>query len=131
MLFLRATSFHFISVSATAFFFCCREEDERLASKRAAAAMSSAAEEGKAAEGEKDGVAATTDESDKKKPRTLLEAAKELRKATENMDANTVKQMRAKEEEHRMLREANQVRCCQPLCFFHRVSNHLHPFRNS
>lgn len=48
-------------------------------------------------------------EEPKKKPRTLLEAAMELRKATENMDAATIKQMKATEEEHRMLREANQV----------------------
>ncbi|CAN0009673.1 unnamed protein product [Scytosiphon promiscuus] len=83
-----------------------REEDERMASKRAAAAISSAAD------GEKDGnttEAAGPGEEGGKKPRTLLEAAKELKKATANMDAGTIKQMKAKEEEHRMLKEANQV----------------------
>lgn len=86
-----------------------REEDERMASKRAAAAISSAdAADG---EGDEDGAepGAGPGEAGSKKPRTLLEAAKELKKATANMDAGTIKQMRAKEEEHRMLKEANQV----------------------
>lgn len=78
-----------------------------MASKRAAAAISSAADE------DKDGTpkeATGPGEEGGKKPRTLLEAAKELKKATANMDAGTIKQMKAKEEEHRMLKEANQVR---------------------
>lgn len=80
-----------------------------MASKRAAAAISSAADgDGDGDEGDK-APAADPDEEGSKKPRTLLEAAKELKKATANMDAGTIKQMRAKEEEHRMLKEANQV----------------------
>lgn len=93
-----------------------REEDERMASKRAAAAISSAADGdgGGGGDGDGDGdeeaaLAAGPGEEGGKKPRTLLEAAKELKKATANMDAGTIKQMRAKEEEHRMLKEANQV----------------------
>ena len=84
-----------------------REEDERMASKRAAAAISSSAADG---DGDEEAAApAGPGEEGGKKPRTLLEAAKELKKATANMDAGTIKQMRAKEEEHRMLKEANQV----------------------
>lgn len=87
-----------------------REEDERLASKRAAAAISSASPDGEAGDGDGDDKeAAGPGEEGGKKPRTLLEAANELKKATANMDAGTIKQMRAKEEEHRMLKEANQV----------------------
>eukprot|EP00752_Nemacystus_decipiens_P012786 g11323.t1 len=83
-----------------------REEDERMASKRAAAAISSAAD----ADADEEAAPTTgPGEEEVKKPRTLLEAAKELKKATANMDAGTIKQMRAKEEEHRMLKEANQV----------------------
>lgn len=81
-----------------------RDEDERLANKRAAAAISSAADgEGDDTEALGPGVEGS------KKQRTLLEASKELKKATANMDAGMVRQMKAKEEEHRMLREANQV----------------------
>lgn len=81
-----------------------RDEDERLASKRAAAAISSAADgEGDDTQALGPGVEGS------KKQRTLLEASKELKKATANMDAGTIRQMKAKEEEHRMLREANQV----------------------
>lgn len=80
-----------------------------MASKRAAAAISSAAGDGEGG-GEDEAEAAAGPGADgSKKPRTLLEAAKELKKATENLDAGTIKQMRAKEEEHRMLKEANQV----------------------
>lgn len=100
---------------------CCvwnREEDERVASKRAAAAISSAADGDGDVEAE---VGPGVEGS--KKPRTLLEAAKELKKATANMDAGTIKQMKAKEEEHRMLREANQVppSPCSCLSFFFSV----------
>lgn len=84
-----------------------REEEERMASKRAAAAISAAADNDG---GDNNKEAAGEGEAADKKPRTLLEAAKELKRATANMDASTIKQMRAKEEEHRMLREANQVR---------------------
>ena len=78
-----------------------------MASKRAAAAISSSAADG---DGDEEAAApAGPGEEGGKKPRTLLEAAKELKKATANMDAGTIKQMRAKEEEHRMLKEANQV----------------------
>lgn len=79
-----------------------------MAIKRAASAMSSSA----TADGEgggKESEAAEAGTSGEKKPRTLLEASKELKKVTANMDANVIRQMRAKEEEHRMLREANQV----------------------
>eukprot|EP00903_Cladosiphon_okamuranus_P005699 g5660.t1 len=88
-----------------------REEDERMASKRAAAAISSAADGDGDGDADKEGKALGVGpgEEGSKKPRTLLEAAKELKKATANMDAGTIKQMRAKEEEHRMLKEANQV----------------------
>lgn len=79
-----------------------------MASKRAAAAISSAADGDD--DKEESAPAAGPGEEGGKKPRTLLEAAKELKKATANMDAGTIKQMRAKEEEHRMLKEANQVR---------------------
>ena len=86
-----------------------------MASKRAAAAISSAADgdkkEGEGGEEEEeDEEALGPGEKGGKKPRTLLEASKELKKATANMDAGMIKQMKAKEEEHRMLREANQVR---------------------
>ncbi|CAN0025973.1 unnamed protein product, partial [Ectocarpus fasciculatus] len=85
-----------------------REEDERMASKRAAAAISSAAA-GDGEGGGEDAEEAGPGAEGSKKPRTLLEAAKELKKATANLDAGTIKQMRAKEEEYRMLKEANQV----------------------
>lgn len=75
-----------------------------MASKRAAAAISSAAD-GDVVEEE----ALGPGEAGGKKPRTLLEASKELKKASANMDAGTVAKMRAKEEEQRLLREANQV----------------------
>lgn len=78
-----------------------------MASKRAAAAISTAVDDDAGKEDESS--AAGPGEEGGKKPRTLLEAAKELKKATANMDAGTIKQMRAKEEEHRMLKEANQV----------------------
>lgn len=77
-----------------------------MASKRAAAAISSAAGNDEDAEA---AATAGPGEAGAKKPRTLLEAAKELKQATANLDAGTIKQMRAKEEEHRMLKEANQV----------------------
>lgn len=82
-----------------------------MASKRAAAAISSAAADGEGgpADGDDNKEAAGPGEEGGKKPRTLLEAANELKKATANMDAGTIKQMKAKEEEHRMLKEANQV----------------------
>ncbi|CBN79482.1 DEAD box helicase [Ectocarpus siliculosus] len=86
-----------------------REEDERMASKRAAAAISSAAGDGEGGGEDAAEAAAGPGAEGSKKPRTLLEAAKELKKATANLDAGTIKQMRAKEEEHRMLKEANQV----------------------
>lgn len=82
-------------------------EEERLANKRASAAMCSGAD-GDDGDGDKDG-AGSGEDGAAKKPRTLLEAAKELKKASENLGAATVKQLRAREEEHRMLREANQV----------------------
>ncbi|CAM9711097.1 unnamed protein product [Ectocarpus sp. 4 AP-2014] len=86
-----------------------REEDERMASKRAAAAISSAAGDGEGGGEDAAEAEAGPGAEGSKKPRTLLEAAKELKKATANLDAGTIKQMRAKEEEHRMLKEANQV----------------------
>lgn len=92
-----------------------REEDERIASKRAAAAISAAAE----ADGG-DNEAFTRGDEDAKRPRTLLEAAKELKKATANMDASTIRQMKAKEEEHRMLREANQASQGRGVLYFGR-----------
>ncbi len=84
-----------------------REEDERMASKRhARVTISSAADIDKDAD---TWAAAGPGEAGAKKPRTLLEAAKELKKTTVNMDAGTIKQIRAKEEEHRILKEAIQV----------------------
>ena len=81
-----------------------------MASKRAAAAMSSTtAADGEGGDNEASKRSEAAEADREKKPRTLLEASKELKKATANMDANTIRQMRAQEEEHRMLREANQV----------------------
>lgn len=80
-----------------------------MASKRAAAAISSAAGDGEGGGEDAAEAAAGPGAEGSKKPRTLLEAAKELKKATANLDAGTIKQMKAKEEEHRMLKEANQV----------------------
>lgn len=92
-----------------------------MASKRAAAAISSAADGDDDKEGDDDKKASGFGQAAEKKPRTLLEAAKELKKATANMDAGTIKQMRAKEEEHRMLREANQVMGCLGSCRFDKM----------
>ena len=52
---------------------------------------------------------AEPEEERSKKPRTLLEAAKELKKATANLDAGTLKQMKAKEEEHARQLEAAEA----------------------
>mmetsp|Transcript_14242 Transcript_14242/g.21070 ORF Transcript_14242/g.21070 Transcript_14242/m.21070 type:complete len:611 (+) Transcript_14242:1-1833(+) len=49
------------------------------------------------------------DVNDENKPRTLLEASKELKKVYESMDSNTLKLLRQKDEESRVLAEASQV----------------------
>jgi hypothetical protein len=43
------------------------------------------------------------------KPRTLLEASKELKRATEAMDSRTQRFVKQQDEESRVLAEANQV----------------------
>ena len=46
------------------------------------------------------------------KPRTLLEASKELKRATEAMDSRTQRFVKQQDEESRVLAEANQVAVC-------------------
>jgi hypothetical protein len=53
------------------------------------------------------------------KPRTLLEASKELKRATEAMDSRTQRFVKQQDEESRVLAEANQVTFTQlKLCTF-------------
>lgn len=58
------------------------------------------------AEHEQDG---EHDDHDHDKPRTLIEAANELKKATEAMDSKTLKLVRQKDEEARVMSEASQI----------------------
>ena len=67
-----------------------------------------------------EGASAQESDSDAEdKPRTLLEASKELKKATEAMSARTQRLIKQKDEETRVLAEANQVHDRLPHCSAH------------